>query len=128
MCTLTVTAATMPTPRLPVSSDAPPGGAVHEDAADRIAAAVSAVDGVAGLHAGMFGEVATYLPGRRVSGIRIGADRVDVHVSLVLGAPVRSTATAIQRAVGELTDLPVDVTIEDLVPVPVTPTPGRGLQ
>lgn len=126
MCTLTVTAATMPTPRLRVSSDAPPGGGVLEDAADRIAAAVSAVEGVVGLHAGMFGEVATYLPGRRVSGIRIGADRVDVHVSLVLGVPVRPTAAAIQRAVGELTDLPVDVTIEDLVPV--TPTPGRGLQ
>lgn len=126
MCTLTVTAATMPTPRPHVSSDAPPGGGVLEDAAERIAAAVSAVEGVAGLHAGMFGEVATYLPGRRVSGIRIGTDRVDVHVSLALGMPVRPTATAIQRAVGELTDLPVDVTIEDLVPVP--PTPGRGLQ
>lgn len=119
-------AATMPTPRLPVSSDASPGDGVLEDATERIAAAVSAVEGVAGLHPGMFGEVATYLPGRRVSGIRIAADRVDVHVSLVLGVPVRPTATAIQRAVAHLTELPVDVTIEDLVPV--TPTPDRGLQ
>jgi len=116
---------TTPTPRPPVSSDAPTGDAVVEDAAERIAAAVTAVEGVAGLHAGMFGEVATYLPGRRVSGVRIAADRVDVHVSLVLGVPVRPTATAIQRAVAELIELPVDVTIEDLVPV--TSTPGRGL-
>lgn len=118
-------AATTPT-HLPVSSDAPTGEAASEDETERIAAVVTAVQGVAGLHAGMFGEVATYLPGRRVSGIRIAADRVDVHVSLALDAPVRTTATAIQRAVAELTDLPVDVTIEDLVPV--TPTSGRGLQ
>lgn len=116
---------TTPTPLPPVSSDAPAGDGVLEDA-ERIAAVVTAVEGVAGLHAGMFGEVATYLPGRRVSGVRIAADRVDVHVSLVLGVPVRPTATAIQRAVAELIQLPVDVTIEDLVPV--TPTPGRGLQ
>lgn len=115
---------TTPTPPPPVSSDAPAGDGVLEDA-ERIAAAVTAVEGVADLHAGMFGEVATYLPGRRVSGVRIAADRVDVHVSLVLGVPVRPTATAIQRAVAELIQLPVDVTIEDLVPV--TPTSGRGL-
>ncbi|MUL78444.1 Asp23/Gls24 family envelope stress response protein [Mycolicibacterium sp. CBMA 226] len=108
-----------------MSSDAPAGDGILEDTAERIAAAVTAVEGVAGLHAGMFGEVATYLPGRRVSGVRIGPDRVDVHVSLVLGVPVRPTAAAIQRAVAELVELPVDVTIEDLVPV--TPTPGRGL-
>ncbi|MCX8561950.1 Asp23/Gls24 family envelope stress response protein [Mycolicibacterium mucogenicum] len=108
-----------------MSSDALAGDGTLEDPAERVAAAVSAVEGVAGLHAGMFGEVATYLPGRRVSGVRIGPDRVDVHVSLVLGVPVRPTAAAIQRAVAELVALPVDVTIEDLVPV--TPTPGRGL-
>ncbi|MDR3664747.1 MAG: Asp23/Gls24 family envelope stress response protein [Mycobacterium sp.] len=107
-------------------SEVPARAAVPEDDAERIAAAVSAVKGVAGLHAGMFGEVATYLPGRRVSGIRIAMDRVDVHVSLALDAPVRPTATAIQRAVAEITDLPVDVTVEDLLPV--TPVSGRGLQ
>ncbi|MHA3021336.1 Asp23/Gls24 family envelope stress response protein [Mycobacterium sp. BMJ-28] len=99
---------------------------VSSDLAELIAAAVTEVKGVAGLHAGMFGEVATYLPGRRVSGIRIGPDRVDVHVSLTLDAPVRPTATAIQRAVGAITDLPVDVTVEDLVPV--TPASGRDLR
>lgn len=108
-----------------MSSDIHTGATLPEDVADRIAAVVTAVDGVAALHGGMFGEVATYLPGRRVSGVRIGPDRVDVHVSLELDAPVRATATAIQLAVAAITDLPVDVTVEDLVPV--TPGSGRDL-
>lgn len=107
----------------PTTTRHPP---VSSDDAERIAEAVTAVDGVAALHAGMFGEVATYLPGRRVQGIRIGPDRVDVHVSLALDAPVRATAAAIQAAVGAITDLPVDVTVEDLVPV--TPASGRDLR
>lgn len=94
-----------------VSNEMPP------DEAERIAAAVAAVPGVAGLHGGMFGEVGTYLPGRRVVGVRIGKERVDVHVTLTLDTPVRPTADAIQRAVATLTTLPVDVTIEDVVPV-----------
>jgi uncharacterized alkaline shock family protein YloU len=100
-----------------VSSDIPTETTPLEEDADRIAAVVAAVEGVAGLHAGMFGEVATYLPGRRVSGVRIGQDRIDVHVSLNLTAPIRDTATAIQRAVAAITALPVDVTVEDLVPM-----------
>lgn len=100
-----------------MSSDIPTETTLLAEDADRIAAVVTAVEGVAGLHAGMFGEVATYLPGHRVSGVRIGQDRVDVHVSLNLTAPIRDTATAIQRAVAAITALPVDVTVEDLVPV-----------
>ncbi|MGB3480637.1 MAG: Asp23/Gls24 family envelope stress response protein [Mycobacterium sp.] len=92
--------------------------------AEQIAAAVCSVPGVVSLHGGMFGEVATYLPGRRVPGVRIGDDRVAVHVSLALGAPVRETAAAIQQAVAVGTALPVDVTIEDIVPT-VTET-GSG--
>lgn len=90
-------------------------GTVDEQA-DRIAAAVLGVSGVAGLHAGMFGEVATYLPGRRVTGVRLAADAVDVHVSVLIDAPIRATAGAIRRAVAPLTRLPVDVTVEDVVP------------
>ncbi|MGU3500828.1 Asp23/Gls24 family envelope stress response protein [Mycobacterium sp. C31M] len=86
------------------------------DRSSEIAQRVVAVPGVAGLHSGMFGEVATYLPGKRVVGVRIDDTCVDIHVSLLVGAPVRDTAAAIQRSVGEITDLPVDVTIEDIVP------------
>lgn len=86
------------------------------DDSEAIAAVVCAVPGVEGLHAGMFGEVATYLPGRRVPGVRLGQDWVQVHVSLLHDAPVRATAVAIQHAVIALFDLPVEVTIEDIVP------------
>jgi len=95
--------------------------------ADSIAQAVLAVPGVASLHAGMFGEVGTYLPGRRVAGVRIGADAIDVHVSLVFDAPVRATAAAIRRTLQPLTALPVNVTVEDIVPAAHTePPPGLG--
>lgn len=109
-----------------MSNERPSQTVLSADDAERIAAVVTDVAGVAALHGGMFGEVATYLPGRRVSGIRISDDRVDVHVSLAQNAPVRATATAIQRAVAAITDLPVDVTIEDVVPE--TTTSGRQLQ
>ncbi|MBJ7338818.1 Asp23/Gls24 family envelope stress response protein [Mycolicibacterium sp.] len=86
------------------------------DRADLIAAAVTAVPGVAGLHAGMFGEVATYLPGHRVSGIRTNADGVtEVHVTLLYGAPVRDTAALIRDAAARVAGGTVDVTVEDIV-------------
>jgi len=85
--------------------------------ADRIAAAVLAVPGVAGLHAGSFGEVATYLPGRRVTGVRISRDAVDVHVSVGIDVPIHPTAAAIRRAVAALSALPINVIVEDVVPI-----------
>jgi len=83
--------------------------------ADVVAAAVRGVPGVADLHAGMFGEVGTYLPGRRVPGIRLGDDVTEVHVTLVFGAAVRETAARIRDVVGTIIGTPVDVTIEDVV-------------
>ncbi|MGB7508300.1 MAG: hypothetical protein WA965_23035, partial [Mycobacterium sp.] len=67
--------------------------------ADTVAAIVRAVPGVAELHSGMFGEVGTYLPGRRVPGIRIGDDTIDVHITVWQGAAVRDTAAAVRAAV-----------------------------
>ena len=84
--------------------------------ADTVAAAVAAVPGVAGLHPGPHGEVASYLPGRRVPGVRLRPDRCEVHVSLVWGAPVPRTADAVRAAVQRLTGTPVDVTVEDVLP------------
>jgi uncharacterized alkaline shock family protein YloU len=83
--------------------------------ADVVAAAVKSVPGVAELHAGMFGEVGTYLPGRRVAGIRIGDGVTDIHVTLVLGTPVRETAARIRDVVARLVGGNVDVTVEDVV-------------
>ena len=95
-------------------TDAEPGDTALE-LADVIAAAVTAVPGVAELHGGMFGEAATYLPGRRVPGVRLGDDGTEVHVSLLFGVPVRPTAEAVRNAVAPLVSGPVHVTVEDVV-------------
>ncbi|MEV3900716.1 hypothetical protein AB0K11_00165 [Mycobacterium sp. NPDC050551] len=90
----------------------PPG---VEDPADTVAALTRAVPGVAGLHAGMFGEVATYLPGRRVSGIRFTDMGLEVHIVVWADAPVRRTATLVREAVAAaVPGVPVDVTVEDI--------------
>lgn len=48
--------------------------------ADVLAAAVLATPGVAGLHGGRYGEIGTYLPGRRVVGVRVDDDTVELHL------------------------------------------------
>lgn len=86
--------------------------------ADLVAAAVTSVPGVAGLHTGTFGEAATYLPGRRVNGIRLRDDVTEVHVTLTYGVPVLEAAERIRSAVAPLVATPVEVSIEDVVPGP----------
>jgi len=90
-------------------------GNTDPDLVDDIAAAVLAVDGVADLHGGMFGEAATYLPGRRVAGIRVGEQGTEVHVSLLFGYPLRPTAEAVRDAVAPLVSGSVHVTVEDVI-------------
>ena len=82
--------------------------------ADDIAALVLAVPDVVRLHAGRFGEVATYLPGRRVTGVRLGDDTVEVHVVVAARAPIRETAQLIHAAVATLIATPVHVYVEDV--------------
>ncbi len=88
------------------------------DPAEQIADAVRRVPGVVDLHGGMFGEAATYLPGRKVSGIRQTPDGTEVHVSLLYGQPVRETANRVRLAVAAVVDGPVHVTVEDVIPAP----------
>lgn len=85
------------------------------DISEVVAEAVLATEGVATLHGGMFGEAATYLPGRRVSGIRMDERGTEVHVSLVMGHPIRETADAVRSVVAALTPGPVHVIVEDVV-------------
>ncbi len=83
--------------------------------ADTVAELVRAVPGVADLHPGMFGEVGTYLPGRRVPGIRFGDDSIAVHITVLEGAAVRDTAAAVRAAVArEWPGVAVHVTVEDV--------------
>lgn len=100
-------------------SDTGPGPA---EVADAVAAAVRAVPGVADLHTGTFGEVATYLPGRRVNGVRLRPEVTEVHVVLTWGVPVLAAADAVRGAVSPLVATRVDVTVEDVV----DPRAGTG--
>ena len=83
--------------------------------ADEVAAAVRAVPGVVGLHTGTFGEVATYLAGRRVDGVQLRPDGCSVHLVLAWGAPVLATADLVRAAVAPLVGVPVDVSVEDVL-------------
>lgn len=94
----------------------------HGEPVDTIDAIVRAVPGVADLHSGMFGEIATHLAGRKVIGIRIGYSAIDVHITAWAGTPVRETAAAVRAAVAaEFPGMAVDVTVEA---VALTPQPS----
>ncbi|MFC4950206.1 hypothetical protein [Pseudonocardia sp. GCM10023141] len=84
---------------------------------EQVAAVVTAHPAVAGLHGGPFGAVATYLPGRRLAGVRVGAtgEPVEVGVVLRLGAPIPDVVRALRTAVAPLVGgVPVDITVEDI--------------
>lgn len=83
--------------------------------ADLVAAVVESCPGVAALSGGRFGEAATYLPGRRVSGVRISDDVIEVHVVARWGMALPELADAIRAACDPLSaGRRVDVVIEDL--------------
>ena len=83
--------------------------------ADAIAAAALACPGVTGLHGGPLNEVAAYLPGRTVPGVRLAEDRVEVHVVARYGTVLPELAEAVRSAVAaKAGDLPVEVHIADL--------------
>ncbi|WP_241386403.1 hypothetical protein [Rhodococcus sp. CH91] len=90
------------------------GAADSVETADLVAHAALAVSGVVSLHGGAFGEVATYLPGRRVDGIRL-TDRIcEVHIVVRIPADLPAVAQAVRARVAPLVTVPVQVTIEDV--------------
>lgn len=108
------------TPATP--SDLPAGPQADRQAeapsvADLVAEAVLAVPGVHGLHGGAAGEIATYLPGRRVAGVRVRDDRCEVHLVLAYGTSLLEAADRAREAAARHVDTPVDVTVEDVVRV-----------
>ena len=98
-----------------MSSDIGPGGTPGEEPdVDLIAEAVVAVPGVHELHGGVLGEVATYLPGRRVSGVRLRDTGCEIHVVLDYGVGIGSTSQSVRSAVRPFVSGPIDVTVEDV--------------
>lgn len=84
------------------------------DLADRVASAVLAVPGVVDLSGGIAGEIATYLPGRRVPGIRLADGGAQVHVVVAPDAEIPRLAAAVQSAVRRVGPQRVDVHVDDL--------------
>jgi hypothetical protein len=85
-----------------------------------VAAAVLACPAVARLSSGTIGEIASYLPGRRLLGVRFADDEVAVHVVARYGPTVAEIARQVRLAVhGVVGDRPVTVGIDDLeLPTP----------
>jgi hypothetical protein len=82
---------------------------------DAVVAAVQRCPSVSGLSAGPVGVVATYLPGRRVPGVRVVDDRIEVHVV----ARWETTAATVDKEVRDVlapmaADRQVDVAIDDI--------------
>ncbi|MCK9794768.1 Asp23/Gls24 family envelope stress response protein [Isoptericola sp. 4D.3] len=97
------------------------------DLADRVAESVLAVPGVVRLHAGAFGEVATYLPGRAVPGVRLRPDETEVHLVVSARHPIPSVARGVHEVVRALVHGPVRVYIEDVEAPPThRPRPERA--
>ncbi len=89
---------------------------------DVIAAAVLACPQVARLSGGLAGEVATYLPGRRVTGVRITPSRIEVSVVAAYGPTAADIAAQVRDAVRAVAGHgPVDVVIADLELPPAKP-------
>ncbi|WP_227748586.1 Asp23/Gls24 family envelope stress response protein [Oerskovia douganii] len=89
-------------------------GDSDSDLADRVVARVLAVPGVVRLHPGVLGEVATYLPGRAVPGVRLRPDGTEVHVVVSTARPIPPVARDVHEAVRPLVRQPVRVYVEDL--------------
>ena len=81
---------------------------------EQVRDAVLAVPGVLGMSPGTFGEIGTYLDGRRVTGVRWIRGRCEVHVVARFGVDLTALAERVRGAVTPLTAGPVDVTIADL--------------
>ncbi|HEY0807419.1 MAG TPA: hypothetical protein VGD84_20305 [Pseudonocardiaceae bacterium] len=88
---------------------------LRSPSAVRIAVAVAGCPAVARLHGGAHGEVATYLPGTRVTGVRAMDHEIAVHVVGVWPATLAEIAGQVRTAAGPFTAaIPVSVTVEDL--------------
>ena len=88
---------------------------------EAVAAAALGSPLISGLTGGRFGEIATYLPGRRILGVRQVDGVVEVHVVAKWGAPLPEVAEVLRAAVApHAGGLPVTIFVED-IEVPADP-------
>jgi hypothetical protein len=82
---------------------------------DAVAERAAGCRSVARLSAGPVGVVATYLPGRRIEGVRLADGQIEVHVVAWWGARVPDLAAEVRAAVGPIAaGFPVDVHVDDV--------------
>lgn len=82
---------------------------------DAVARSVERCPSVARLAAWNGVEVATYLPGRKVPGVRVVGGELEVHVVARYGSPLPGVAAEIRRALETTAGgLPVAVFIDEL--------------
>ncbi|MGH9265214.1 MAG: hypothetical protein ACRD1D_11035 [Acidimicrobiales bacterium] len=82
---------------------------------EAVAAAALGCPLIAGLTGGRFGEVATYLPGRRIVGVREVEGTIEVHVVARWGRPLPEVADVVRAAVAAHAGAqPVAVFIDDI--------------
>ncbi len=82
---------------------------------EAVAAAALGSPLIADLTGGRFGEIATYLPGRRIIGVRELDGTVEVHVVARWGTPLPEVADVLRAAVApHAGGLPVAIFVEDI--------------
>jgi len=81
-----------------------------------LAGLVLSCPAVVAMHAGVVGEAATYLPGGRVSGLRVSPARVEVHVVVRWPVPADEVAAQVWAVTGQVVGgRRVDVVIGDVL-------------
>jgi len=107
----------------PGTPPASPAGAVIDGInVDGVAAAVQACPGVSGLDGGRFGEVASYLPGRRVQGVAVRTNSVTVQVRSRWGV---SAPDLLSQVTAALTPL-IGARRVEVVVADIDEPPARG--
>lgn len=82
---------------------------------DTVASAVSACAGVSALYGGRISEVASYLPGRRVSGVVVDPDALTIQVRARWGVPAADVFDQINAVLAPLhVGRPINVVVADI--------------
>lgn len=106
------------TPGPPAATAPPqprPGAVIDGIDVDAVAAAVQGCRGVSGLYGGRFGEIGSYLPGRRVAGVQVSSHALTVQVRSRWDVPVADLSAQIRAAlVGVVGDRRISIVIADI--------------
>ncbi len=107
-------------PSTPTEPDAAREVPQEGELADGIGALLAEHPDVAAAHSGRFGDITTHLPGRRVAGVRISDERVEIGVTARWSRPLPALVAELRAAALDLLTRAgsrvgaVDVTVADI--------------